>query len=528
LSNELFIRAEDLTSEKLLAYLVDTPTERRIIDQLKDGSPVVLKGSRGVGKSFLLRAAEGELRTSLRETRILPVYLVFRKAGLISLPAPDRFLAWMTAKICNQVAQAAFSNGLTMPRNSILDSIRGANSAGTPRLEAVEAMFEDSWKTSPKESPTYSVPDIDLVRDAIEELCRRARLERVNLLIDEAADVFNPEQQRQFFTLMRDLRSPHIAVKAAIYPGVTAFGDSFRLSHDATMVTLDRSVTDNEYLEQMKEMVVKQDHTLSRPIASNTEEFNTLAYAASGNPRALVVTIRGNRKLSRNLVKEVIQAHYRQTIWSEHSDLANRYTGHRQLIDWGRGFVEGEVLPSLHSRNHKFTEQSIYFLVARDAPTAVKHALQLLCYSGVVLEGPSGIRSKKVVGTRYIVNIGCQLALDDDPIGYCKQIVSSLATRMSIEYPSNSEHYRPLDSFDVGRISSPDNAALLARLMEPSSRLDVTDFQLRKFAELGLATIKDVLDAGEDVLMRARQVAAKRARTMRNAAIAAVMEYLSG
>src|SRR5262249_20626128 len=109
---------------------------------------------------------------------------------------------------------------------------------------------------------------------------------------------------------------------------------------------------------------------------------------------------------------------------------------------WPLGIRKPDIPRTLrgrvYSRNHKFNEQSIYFLVARDAPVAVKHALQLLCYSGVVLEGPSGMRSKKVVGTRFIVNIGCQLALDDDPIGYCKQIVSSLATRMSIEYPSDS------------------------------------------------------------------------------------------
>jgi len=149
-------------------------------------------------------------------------------------------------------------------------------------------------------------------------------------------------------------------------------------------------VTESEYLEQMKEMVIRQDHTLSRPIATNLETFNTLAYAASGNPRSLIVTIRENRKLTRGLVREAINSHYGQAIWAEHSDLANRYAGHRELIDWGRGFIEGEVLPSLYARNRRYNEQSIYFLVARDAPPAVRHALQLLCYSGVLIEGPSG------------------------------------------------------------------------------------------------------------------------------------------
>jgi len=154
--------------------------------------------------------------------------------------------------------------------------------------------------------------------------------------------------------------------------------------------------------------------------------------------------------------------------------------------------------------------------------------MQLLCYSGIVQEGQTGLRGRRTVGTRYVVNIGCQLALDDEPISFCEQIVSSLATRKALEYGPDAEQYKPLDSFDANTVWSPGNNALQMRLMEPSSRLDVTNFLRRKFAELGLITIKDVLDADESVLMRAKQVAEKRARTMRNAAVAAVVEYLSG
>src|SRR2546430_11908856 len=54
----------------------------------------------------------------------------------------------------------------------------------------------------------------------------------------------SPEQQRAFFTLFRDLRTAYLSCKAAIYPGVTAFGDTFQPAHDASMLVLDRDLLD--------------------------------------------------------------------------------------------------------------------------------------------------------------------------------------------------------------------------------------------------------------------------------------------
>jgi hypothetical protein len=529
LPGDLFIRTEDIKLDDVLLYLVATPTERGIIDRLKGRMPIILKGSRGVGKSFLLRAAEAELKASLPEERVLPVYVAFRKAGLITIRSPGGFFAWMISKICNDISRAASSAGLTLPSESIINTIRGGDpTSGMSRMEQVEAYFENSWKTPVDETAGYDAPDPDVVRDAIEDLCREVRLARVNLLVDEAAHVFIPEQQRQFFTLMRDLRSPYISVKAAVYPGATTFGDSFQLSHDATVVSIDRSIKDDGYLDAMRAIVVKQDASLARPIGQNEAAFNTLAYAASGNPRVLLKTIRGNKPFHRSHIRESIQKHYRDEIWADHSDLAERYPGHRALIDWGRQFIESGVLPELYSRNHKFPETSLYLWIHRDAPPAVRHAMQLLCYSGILQEDAVGVRGRKGVGTRYMVNLGCQLALSNDPIVYCTQVLSDLSVRRTLEYENDHSSYTPLNSFALGDIVHTGNAALRVRLRASSHLLDVTQFQRKKFAELNLLTIGDVLDADESVLMRAKQVGKIRARQMRNAALTAVMEYLSG
>jgi hypothetical protein len=105
-------------------------------------------------------------------------------------------------------------------------------------------------------------------------------------------------------------------------------------------------------------------------------------------------------------MQESIRNYYREGIWAEHSNLAERYPGLRALIDWGRTFFERDVLPVLWRRNQNVSESSSTIWIHRDAPQVVKEALRLLCYSGILLEEVSGIRAtRSEVGTRYIVNL---------------------------------------------------------------------------------------------------------------------------
>ena len=57
---EFFYRTEDIRSDEVLDYFVETKEDRRIVDSLKGRNPTILEGSRGVGKSFLFRVAEAE------------------------------------------------------------------------------------------------------------------------------------------------------------------------------------------------------------------------------------------------------------------------------------------------------------------------------------------------------------------------------------------------------------------------------------------------------------------------------------
>jgi hypothetical protein len=58
--------------------------------------------------------------------------------------------------------------------------------------------------------------------------------------------------------------------------------------------------------------------------------------------------------------------------------------------------------------------------------------------------------------------------------------------------------------------------------------LDITPWQKNKLTSLKIYTIGDVLKSTETMLQKAYYIGEKRSRVMRNAAIAAVYEYLSG
>ncbi|MEV0681181.1 hypothetical protein AB0I60_32155 [Actinosynnema sp. NPDC050436] len=531
MGSDFFFRTEDIRRDEILDYLVETSTDRIAVDILKSRSPVILRGSRGVGKSFLLRVAEVELLNSLRTEGILPVYVTFATATLIKRPTADQFSAWMLAKICNRIVRAALAAGITLPSGSAISAIRGQSTDDQPsRLEAVEQGFESAWRDTNTDVESVKVPGPEVVAEAVADLCEQTGLRRITLLVDEAAHVFIPEQQRQFFTLMRELRSPYLAVKAAVYPGATAFGDFFQPNHDATVVSIDRAIFDQEYAGTMREIVYKQEKDLRRILDSQGDLFDTLAYAATGNPRILLKTLSRSLPLRRKSAQETIRQYYREEIWAEHSGLSERYPGHSKLIDWGRWFMEGTVLPDLYKRNSgRDSQTSTHIWIHRNAPGIVKEALQLLCYSGILQEGVSGIRGTRMaVGTRYMVNLGCQFALDSDPISYGSKVRRSLSIKRVVEFGANHPAFDPIKNLSLQDFDATNNVALEARLRTPSTVLDLTAFQKQKLEELNLTTIGDVLVADESVFKQARYVGKVRTRQMRSAAITAVLEYLSG
>lgn len=525
------IRTETIKPSKILDYFVETKEDRRIIERLKSDSPIVLVGSRGVGKSFLLRVAEAELKRDIGHNNVVPVYISFTEGSVLQLTDEHDFYQWMLAKMCSAFLRSIKKLGISTPV-----SLLGGKSESEEEsyLTKLISEFEQTWKDNSKEINSQDLPTIDDFKDAVEDICEEAEIESVNFFIDEAAHILRPAQQRQFFNLYRDINSPYINCNAAIYPGVTSFGNNFQPIHDATFLYLDRDVSSAGYIEYMRNIVEKQaDSGLLSKIAKNMGNFSILTYAANGNPRALLKTLTQASSISSRDVNTTIKSFYKSDVWEEHTLLSNKYSGFTEFIDWGRDFVEDYVLPDIKEKNDGYISEdkktTRYFWIHKDAPETVKKALNLLCYTGIISLHTDAVKATRSrVGTRYSVNVGCVLSLENIPASSGLPIVKNTTIKRMTEYGENHSAYESLKPKVTDFDDSVINSALNEQLSKSVDFLDLPQWLIDSLKSIELTQIKDVLDATESRIQQAYYVGKVRSRYIKNEATSAVFEYLSG
>lgn len=457
---------------------------------------------------------------------------------MVNTGDPQQFLHWMLSSLCSRILRAISQVGLSASPTEAIKTLSGGaiEKPGTKtRLEIVAEKFEVSYKRQGAIVDTADVPTVEKFKDAIEDICRAIKLKRFNVPFDEAAHIFRPEQQRQFFTLFRDLRSPYMTCNAAVYPGVTVYGDTFETTHDAQILSLNRDVTSAEYVKQMREIVFKQaDSKLQEIITRQGDLFSALAFAVSGNPRLLLKTIALAGVIRSTEIGTVIKEFFRDAIWSEHSGLGERYPGHKAIIDWGRTFVEKFVIPNTIDRNQTWSreqrsERTCFFWIHRDAPEAVYEGLRLLMYTGIVTRLDSGIvATRGEIGTRYSVNIGCVASPTSNPIAFISDIRNGLSVKRFTEYGANFQTFSDVAAAVGDKIEADVSTALGDLLQQPIEVLDLSEHQKSALASINIVTLGQALNCTEADFMKADYIGPKRSRRIMNVATAAVIEYLSG
>jgi hypothetical protein len=536
--NEFFLRTESIPFDEIERLSVLNSADKNILTALKSSEPCLLEGSRGTGKSFLMRVAEREIERA--GDGFVAVYVAFNKSSLLDTQDRLQFYHWMLAKTLKALANKLRKRGLAVSRYSANllsnDTHEETTSVETDLTQIVKA-FEESYKGGPNPDVS-SLPDIEDVKDAIEAICEDNSIKRIYFFFDEAAHVFRPAQQRQFFTLFKDLRSPYITCNAAIYPGVTYFGESFELTHDCTYKKLERNIKEADYLQYFKDMVFKQaDDSVQQAFENQRELFNTLAFAAGGNPRMLLRTVQDLGKVNASSVDGLLKAFYRDKIWSEHTELGEKYRGHQRIIDWGRDFLEGTVIPTIEEYNKTreekgVDESSIYFWVHKDAPAQVKEALRLLTYTGIINLIDTSVRAtRSELGNRYEVKYGCIISRRNHPNSESKAFFSTLSIKKHPEFGRQHSSFaslleQPNDQSEEVQYS----VSLQAMLSKPIDVLGLlTDWQKEKLKGAGIATIEDLhMHTEASLIEKIYNVGPVRARLMKNAATAEVLEYLSG
>lgn len=539
MTTEFYYRTEDIRPESILNYFVESQLDREIVDLFKSPSPTVLEGSRGTGKSFLMTVAKIELENCFVDSRVLPVYVAFRGSSLVHTSDPLQFRYWMVAIVIRGLLKELRKKSLIISpyTSSLLSDHTYQDQAGLEAsLDKIVSAYENSYKNPGQLVDATGIPDISDVRDAFEDICKTLELERISIFFDEAAHVFRPEQQRQFFTLFRDFRSPYISCKASVYPGVTHYGSFFEPTHDATFIRIERDILESSYLTIMWDIYQKQADKAKFNFDNNRNLFNTLALSCSGNPRILFKTLSRCSKVNTNEVESAIRSYYRADIWSEHTKLGEKYSGHKALIDWGRNFIENIVLSTVNTKNQwqikeGKEELSVYFWIHKDVPEMVNESLRLLCYTGIIRRIDDGVRnSHSKIGTRYEIKYGCLLALDPNPQKYSEILGRNLDIRRISEFGAAHPAYQSLSQTELLEVQDKEIAKTVKNQLQQSINvLDLTDWQKEKLMSVGVTTIESLFSINEDYLIEnIYQVSTVRARTMKNAATAELLEYLSG
>lgn len=531
--SNFYYRTESIHKNELESLFVEGALERDIIEHFKSQAHIVLEGSRGTGKSFLMKIAQKELNDTFQEQGIVPVYITFMESALLHSNQVNQFYYWMLAKIIRELRKALTKKAITISPypSSLLGEIP------EDKLLTIIKEFEATYKLPDTAIDVSSLPELSDVIDAIEDICDESGITRLVFFFDEAAHVFRPEQQRQFFSLFRDFKSPYISCNASVYPGVTHYGNSFEMIHDAVALHIERDSLAPTYVEEMESMVLKQGgERWSKQISKNKALFTTLALCASGNPRILLKTLDRCETLKNAKVNETIRTFYRSEIWHEHTKLGEKYKGHKKIIDWGRTFIEDTVIPTTNKKNEdrlsrENKESTFYFWVNKDAPEQVKEGLRLLCYTGIIRKYDSGVKAtKSAIGDRYQIQLGCLLANQSNPVELSQEVIRHIKLDFFTEYGANNSSFSLLKHFDIQEFSEDELLqSLNMQLDKDIDSLDLTHWQRSKLRSIQVVTVRQILEIEEKVLIASLYgIGPVKARIIKNSAIAELLETISG
>lgn len=532
--SEAFIRTEDINPKEVKDFFVETDNDKDIIEALKGIQPFLLVGSRGTGKTMLLRIAEQELSSEFNEKRILPVFV---NLATCNIHDNKNLLKILISRTLIGLQHSLKSHGILLS-GSIFKPV--ADIEVNPIVTKLETYITETSciQSSGEEieiNDDLIQTDTAKLLEFLSELCEQFKIKRITFFFDEACQVFQPTQQRVFFDFFRSLRTYYVSCKAAVYPGIVTYG-SFQKFHDATVKRIERNITSDDYILQMRQMVEKHYPNDYNNLTQQGELLDSIIYASSGNPRFLLKSINEvflkYKKLNTQGVNTIIKEFYGTTIWSEHIKLGNIYSGHKDMIDWSRNFIEDKVLEDIVKINSDLdSKNTVYFAISRNAPEVVQQAIKTLEYSGVISIHTEGTKYRNEMYDRYEINLGI-VVLKEKQVSVqkrIKEIVEGLSIKTFPNYGANSSSYNDYSYLkDISKFEADYNEIMNDMMDKDISILDISPFLQSRLYNGGIHTIGEVLSKDELDLQNIPYIGPVRSRKISNVVYNSILEYISG
>lgn len=544
--NEASLRTEDLTTEEINNLFVMSDTDQENISALKSNQPLLLIGSRGTGKTMLMRKAELELDSDFSSQRILSVHVSFIATIIYSDSTIDP-IHLMLNKIAIALRGKLKQHGILINGNLFSSVVSTTEDPVARRLD--EFILRTSGAITDQNSTenekmeavdiddTSIIKDVDLFKDFVVQLCIKFEIKKIILLFDEACQIFSPSQQRVFFDLFRSLRSPYIVCKAAVYPGLVSYG-TFQPFHDATIATIERNILSTDYLETMREIVLKNYPESKEKLLTNVDLLNTIILCASGNPRFLLKSLNSllntQKGFSTKNATHMIKEFYRATIWAEHSKLDERYKGHMPLITWVRNFVEDTVVPDINQINVKSEDNqsktTLFFAISREAPEAIKQSIKILEYSGIAILEQEATRFRKDVYDRYQLNYGIVLLSfsSSNLTEASEKLYKNISLKRFQDYGRNSRHYQNLPTINLAEDYFNQQGIIEQILKKELKELELSQKLLDRLSQEKIFYVEDIFKGHESDLEKIDYIGPIRSRKIYNQVMSAIIEYISG
>src|SRR5690606_7152575 len=143
----------------------------------------------------------------------------------------------------------------------------------------------------------------------------------------------------------------------------------------------------------------------------------------------------------------------------------------------------------------------------------------------------SSIRAtRSELGTRYEIKYGCLLSMESNPHGESQDFYKNLSVKKFPEFGKNHAAYSGSDTLLRSNEDEKYEESLKSLLKKSIDVLvGLTAWQKDKLKLADINTIEDLHNNTEDSLMeKIYGVGPARARTMKNAADAELLEYISG
>ncbi len=459
----LVLAAEDFNRDDFKALHRFSKNDERVIAKLMAHGPVLLQGSRGSGKSALMREAADRLLLSA-DAPALAIYLSLRHMPLLRSVGDEyqRILCEL-----------------------LIEKIRRV-------LDTSEIIFD-------------AAPTLTSVQSGLMDLSQTIG-RRLVIMFDDAAHLGREASLADFFDVFRTLSNSSVSCKATIYPGVTNFGTRFDVYNDATVVDVIRDEDQSGFADLFTEVVTaRYPDLIARRFASDLtlRDFaNFVGKSVLGNMRSFLFACNalslseaesiGLSELGRCFL-ELTTNFY----WPLIDEVKPKLGKYVPIVDSCK-----EIAEILLRECGKPTITSV--IVHRDIVARLAKAFEILEYAGFIAKRESSKAMKSGGrGSKYAINLcmllehipGSRLTVDvynrlSKNTGEPIQIHSKGDLLAEISLPSLSESQEPgilNDSLETLRKS-------------PMYPYGLTDNMIESLQGGGYVTIRDACDATDQQL----------------------------